>query len=211
MLIARIPSLLKRTLKSVTWEIPSANREVYLTFDDGPTPDVTDWVLDQLAGYDAHATFFCLGKNVENHPDILERITSKGHSIGNHSHTHIKGFRSSVNEYSQDIARAARVIDSSLFRPPYGRILPKHIKALSADYRVIMWSVLSVDYDPSVEEEQVVKNVVDHVAPGSIIVFHDSVKASKNLYYARPRVLAFLKAEGYTMRAIPPDYQKVEN
>ena len=207
MLIARVPSLLKRTLRGVTWEMPASEtsggeKEVYLTFDDGPTPEVTEWVLEELNKYNARATFFCLGKNVEQHPGICEQILAGGHSIGNHSYSHIKGFRSSVKAYRENVELASRFIQSSLFRPPYGRILPKHVRDLSRDYRIIMWSVLSVDYNASLEGDQVVRNVLDHVRPGSIIVFHDSVKASKNLYYALPRVLEYLSAEGFQMKAI---------
>lgn len=203
MIIARIPRLLSRSFKSLTWEIPSSAKEVYLTFDDGPTPEVTEWVLNELDKFDAKATFFCLGKNVAANPELYKQILARGHRVGNHSFSHLKGFRTKAKVYKKDADRAAELIDSKLFRPPYGRILPAHVRHLTQDYTVIMWTVLSVDYNPKVSEQQVLRNVLENVRPGSIIVFHDSLKASKNLYYALPVVLEYLKEQGYTMNAIP--------
>ncbi len=197
MLIAKIPRLLRKTFRSLTWEMPAEDREVYLTFDDGPTPEVTEWVLDRLDEYQARATFFCLGNNVEANPGIFEMIKAREHALGNHSYSHKKGFRTSVRSYIKDVDRAAELIQSDLFRPPYGRIRPAQVRALNKKYRIIMWSVLSVDYDPGLQEKQVIRNVVENVRPGSVIVFHDSLKARKNLYAALPEVLEFLRREGY--------------
>ncbi len=197
MLIAKIPRLLRKTFRSLTWEMPAEDRKVYLTFDDGPTPEVTEWVLDRLDEYQARATFFCLGNNVEANPGIFEMIKAREHALGNHSYSHKKGFRTSVRTYIKDVDRAAELIQSDLFRPPYGRIRPAQVRALNKKYRIIMWSVLSVDYDPGLQEKQVIRNVVENVRPGSVIVFHDSLKARKNLYAALPEVLAFLRREGY--------------
>lgn len=197
MLIAKIPRLLRKTFRSLTWELPAEDRKVYLTFDDGPTPEVTEWVLDRLDEYQARATFFCLGKNVEANPGIFEMIKTREHAVGNHTYSHKKGFRTSVRSYIKDVDRAAELIQSDLFRPPYGRIRPAQVRALNKKYRIIMWSVLSVDYDPGLQEKQVIRNVVENVRPGSVIVFHDSLKARKNLYVALPEVLAFLRREGY--------------
>ncbi|MCA1746550.1 MAG: polysaccharide deacetylase family protein [Bacteroidales bacterium] len=182
--------------------MPAVDKTVYLTFDDGPTPGVTEWVLEQLEKYGAGATFFCLGCNVKRHPEIYAKILAAGHAVGNHSYSHMKGFRSSVSSYVADVDRAAELIDSKLFRPPYGRILPAQVRSLRERYRIIMWSVLSVDYDRKLSGRQVVRNVVENVHPGSVIVFHDSVKASKNLYHALPRVLEYLAEEGYRMEAV---------
>lgn len=202
MIIARIPRILSKSFKKLTWEIPGEGKDVYLTFDDGPTPEVTDWVLNELDLFNAKATFFCLGKNVESNPDLFGQIVNRGHSLGNHSYSHIKGYRSSLNGYLKDVDRAATLIDSRLFRPPYGRILRKQVKRISAHFTIIMWTVLSVDYNSKVSGDQVVRNVLENVRPGSIIVFHDSVKASKNVYYALPRVLEFLRDNGYEMKSI---------
>jgi len=190
----------------MTWDFSQfqgEKRKVYLTFDDGPTPVVTPWVLDQLQEAGARATFFCLGRNVDKHPDIYKQILQAGHSTGNHSYSHLKGFRSSVSRYLEDIDLASDMIDSRLFRPPYGRIFPGQVKAVLEHYDIIMWDVLSIDYNTGLGGERVLKNVTHNVKPGSIIVFHDSDKASDNLYYALPRTLAFLKDEGYQMEAIP--------
>jgi peptidoglycan/xylan/chitin deacetylase (PgdA/CDA1 family) len=202
MIIAKIPRILSRTFKSLTWDLPVKDKVVYLTFDDGPTPKVTDWVLDLLDENKAKATFFCLGNNVASHAEIYKRILAKGHSVGNHSYSHLKGFRTSSNSYVEDVDRAAEIIDSTLFRPPYGRLWPSQVRKLRKKYRIIMWSVLSVDYNSNVDSRQVIRNVTDNVRPGSIIVFHDSLKASKNLYKSLPEVLAFLIGEGYQMKSI---------
>jgi len=187
----------------MTWDIQGDHREVYLTFDDGPTPVVTPWVLERLEEVKAKATFFCLGRNVDKHPGIYNQILSAGHSVGNHSYSHMKGFRSSVKRYMDDIHLASGMIDSKLFRPPYGRILPGQVRAVQTEYDIIMWNVLSIDYNSSLSGERVLKNVTRNVKPGSIVVFHDSEKASENLYYALPRALEFLQEQGYSMKSIP--------
>ncbi len=187
----------------MTWDLKGDHREVYVTFDDGPTPVVTPWVLDQLDAADAKATFFCLGRNVDKYMDIYNQILASGHSVGNHSYSHLKGFRSSIKRYMDDIHLASDMINSKLFRPPYGRILPGQVKAVLEEYDLIMWDVLSIDYNSGLTGDRVLRNVTNNVKPGSIIVFHDSDKASDNLYYALPRTLEFLQENGYTMKSIP--------
>ncbi len=203
MLIVRPPSLLTRALHRMTWDLPGEHRDVFLTFDDGPTPVVTPWVIDRLEEAKAKATFFCLGRNVEKHPEIYRQILTAGHSVGNHSYSHLKGFRSSIRRYMDDIDLAADMIDSKLFRPPYGRIFPGQVKAVMQHYDIIMWDVLSIDYNSGLSGKRVLQNVTRNVKPGSIIVFHDSDKAADNLYYALPRTLEFLQKEGYSMKSIP--------
>jgi len=203
MLIVRPPSLLTRALHRMTWDLQSEHREVYLTFDDGPTPVVTPWVLDRLDEAGARGTFFCLGRNVDKHPEIYNMILAGGHSVGNHSYSHLKGFRSSIRRYMEDINLASDMIDSKLFRPPYGRIFPGQVKAVLEQYDIIMWDVLSIDYNSGLSGDRVLQNVTRNVKPGSIIVFHDSDKAADNLYYALPRTLDFLQEEGYSMKYIP--------
>jgi peptidoglycan-N-acetylglucosamine deacetylase len=185
------------------WNINGDSKSVYLTFDDGPTPEVTQWVLDRLDEYDAKGTFFCLGRNVEAHSDIFRDIVKRGHSVGNHTYSHMKGYSASNSKYMNDIQMANEVIDSKLFRPPYGRILSRQVKEIHPHYKIIMWEVLSVDYNYKISGDRVIKNVTRNVRPGSIVVFHDSKKASKNLYHALPVVLNYLKENGYTMKAIP--------
>ncbi len=203
MLIVRPPSLLTRALRRMTWDFHGDHRKVYLTFDDGPTPKVTPWVLDNLSKYQAKATFFCLGRNVDAFPELYRQILENGHSVGNHSYSHLKGFGSSLRRYVEDVNLARTLIDSPLFRPPYGRILPGQVRAVMNNFRIIMWDVLSIDYNRKLSGERVIKNVTQHVRPGSIIVFHDSDKARKNLYAALPEVLEFLSANKYEMVAIP--------
>lgn len=200
--IARVPSLLFRISRNLNWKVPTEDKEIYLTFDDGPTPEVTRWVLSQLKEYGAEATFFCLGKNVKANPDIYLDILEAGHMTGNHSFSHAKGFRTRTKEYVENVKLARDYIDSRLFRPPYGRILPSQINALRKDYDIIMWSVLSVDYDRTLDVQEVVNNVLNNVFPGAIVVFHDSVKASKNLYAALPIILKELDAQGYKMHSL---------
>lgn len=203
MLIVRPPSLLTRALHRMTWDLKGENREVYLTFDDGPTPVVTPWVLNQLDRANAKATFFCLGRNVDKYPELYRQILASGHSVGNHSYSHLKGFRSRVSRYMDDIRLASGLIDSKLFRPPYGRILPGQVNAVLQEYDIIMWDVLSIDYNTGLGGERVYQNVIRNVKEGSIIVFHDSDKAADNLHYALPRTLEFLEKEGYQMRSMP--------
>lgn len=202
MTIAKIPGITEKIFRRMTWKLDGEGKKVYLTFDDGPTPKVTDWVLDRLQEYDAGATFFCLGRNVEAHPGIFQRIRDRRHAVGNHTYSHMKGFRSSVDRYMDDVRIADNLIGSGLFRPPYGRILPKQVRAVTAHFRIIMWSVLSVDYNRRLTGAKVANNVIRNVSPGSIIVFHDSDKARKNLFHALPLVLQHLKEEGYSMETI---------
>ena len=203
MLIVRPPDFITRMMPRMTWGFFGELQKVFLTFDDGPTPEITDWVLEQLNRYDAKATFFAIGRNVEHYPDIFKRILDEGHSVGNHTYSHLKGFRSSKRQYYEDIELASNFINSNLFRPPYGRIRRAQVLDIVQQYRIIMWDVLSIDYNRKVPGNQVYHNVIDNVRPGSIIVFHDSVKARKNLYYALPRVLKSLHEQGYEMAAIP--------
>jgi len=187
----------------MTWGFYGQLRKVFLTFDDGPTPEVTPWVLDQLRQYNAKATFFCLGRNVDHYPDVYRQMLDEGHSTGNHTYSHLRGFGSTNRQYFEDIELAGQLIDSDLFRPPYGRIWPSQVNQVAKNYRLIMWDVLSIDYNPRVPGEQIVMNVNSNVRSGSIVVFHDSAKASKNLYYALPRVLEYLAGQGYEMVSIP--------
>lgn len=175
---------------------------MFLTFDDGPIPEITPWVLDELDKYDAKATFFCLGKNVEMHPEVFEQLLARGHAVGNHSYSHIKGWGTDSAEYVHDVDLAESLISTNLYRPPYGRIKPSQVHVLKERYRFILWDVLSRDYSWTLSGKGCVKNVLKVVRPGSIIVFHDSKKAEKNLRYALPRVLEGLKERGFKMKSI---------
>jgi peptidoglycan/xylan/chitin deacetylase (PgdA/CDA1 family) len=205
MFFVRTPLLLMKVFPELIWRFrekeKNDNNHVYLTFDDGPTPGVTTWVLDQLRQFEAKGTFFCLGKNVEKNPDLYKKIIEEGHAVGNHTYSHLKGWQMDNTEYFNDINLAGNFIDSSLFRPPYGKVTSSQIRYLSDHYQIVMWDVLSQDYGQNVPPDKVLSNVLDNVRGGSIVVFHDSIKAEPNLTYALPRVLESL-SERYEFRKI---------
>lgn len=197
-----IPWWVPKVFPAYTWRMPDRDKAVYLTFDDGPHPAITPWVLDQLRQYGAAATFFCIGRNVEQHPDVYQQILAEGHTTGNHTYSHPNGWRVARTDYLQDVTRASTVIDSSLFRPPYGRLKKKQAAGLTEAMRkenikVVMWDVLSADFDQSISPEQCAGIVLRHVRPGSIVVFHDSEKAFRNLQFALPHVLEKLESRGF--------------
>lgn len=202
----KTPWLVKQVYKNYVWNLSRTEQAVYLTFDDGPHPDVTPWVLDQLQKYGASATFFCVGENVEKHPDVFQHILSEGHAVGNHTQHHPNGWETSTEAYLTDVKEATASIQSHLFRPPYGRIKKAQAAGvktiLGADTKIIMWDVLSCDFDPLFTKEQCLKNVLTGVQAGSIIVFHDSEKAAPNLMYALPVVLKKLAEKGYTFKRL---------
>ena len=196
------PWILKRMFPDLIWGIKTENKEIFLTFDDGPHPDITPLVLEILDKYDAKATFFCVGENVRKYPDTYELILNKDHGVGNHSYTHKNGWKVSNDDYFDNIEKADKVIKSSLFRPPYGRITPIQIKELKKKYSIIMWSVLTYDYDKSVSNEQCFKNSIEKTKSGSIVVFHDSLKSANNLLYALPLFLKHFTKEGYEFKVL---------
>ena len=213
----KIPKVIIKLFSNFIWSIDTKEKTLYLTFDDGPTTEITEWVLDCLKAYNAKATFFCIGKNIKNHPSIFKHIIDDGHAIGNHTNNHIKGWGTSVNSYFKDVTIAQGTIDSQklkisikkshnskLFRPPYGRIKPRQAKLLLFEgYQIVMWTVLSLDWDKNVSPMQCSHNVINNSKPGSIIVFHDSKKASKNMMHALPKVLDYFSKKGYSFKRIP--------
>ncbi len=192
---------LQRLLPPMTWDMPDRDA-VYLTFDDGPTPEVTPWVLETLAAYGVKATFFCLGRNVDRHPDLFRAILEGGHQVGNHSYSHIKGWGTEDEEYVNDVELGAQLIGSSLYRPPYGRITRRQADLLAANCHLVMGSVLSGDYNPAVSPERVLRNVTQYVRGGSIVVFHDSRKAYPRTRYALPRAIEYIRDRGYLFRTL---------
>ncbi|MFA6400036.1 MAG: polysaccharide deacetylase family protein [Salinivirgaceae bacterium] len=201
--IHRPPKWLRALYYSVDWKITDQSNSLFLTFDDGPTPEVTEWVLEQLDLFNAKATFFCIGRNVEHYPDIYSKIIEKGHAVGNHTYSHLKGWKTPTEEYINDVELASQFIRSNLFRPPYGRIRRKQIKKLKAlGYRLYMWDVLSEDYNAAIGPEKCLEYVMKYTEAGSIIVFHDSVKASKNLYAVLPAILKYYKEKGFVFREL---------
>lgn len=197
MYLVKTPQLIQKLFPNYTWRVPSEEKTVYLTFDDGPIPTVTPWVLEQLAAYDAKATFFCVGDNIEKHPAIFDQVLEGGHAVGNHTNNHLNGWATDNIPYFHNIRHCARKMDSVLFRPPYGRIKPKQAQFIQRHYRIVMWDVLSGDFDPKISAEQCLKNIINNVRPGSIVVMHDSLKAEDKLSYVLPRVLEHFSALGY--------------
>lgn len=202
MAFVRIPGILKKIYPGLTWNIRGEDRVLHLTFDDGPTPDITGQVLDILATANARATFFCIGRNAERHPEILRRIIDAGHAVGNHTYSHLKGWYTPNREYYEDIELASQFVPSQLYRPAYGMITPMQIRYLKQHFRIVLWDVMSYDFDPGVSKEKCLLNVTANAGPGSVIVFHDSVKASASMLYALPRVLDFFGEKGYRFKAI---------
>ena len=193
----RFPKFIRRMMPTMLWKVDSDD-SVYLTFDDGPTPKITEQILDILDNYGAKATFFCLGNNAELYPELVESILERGHAIGNHSYNHTRGWLTTTDEYMASAYRAGQFLPHTrLFRPPYGRIAIREVRRMrSQGWRVVMWNNISEDYDHKVSPQRCAQKVTRHIHPGNIIVFHDSVKASKNMMYALPRVLEAIQKKG---------------
>ncbi|HRB62272.1 MAG TPA: polysaccharide deacetylase family protein [Niabella sp.] len=203
MYLVKTPFWLKRIYHNYHWDFTKKDKKLYLTFDDGPHPKVTTFVLEQLKRFDAKATFFCVGENVSLFPETFKQITDQGHAIGNHTYNHLNGWKTDTEVYLHNINKASTFISSSLFRPPYGRIRKEQGKALmSKGYQIIMWDVLSADFDQKLSPEKCLQNVIKNAVSGSIIVFHDSEKAFKNLYFALPKVLDYFSQKGFSFDAV---------
>ena len=198
--------IVKKLLPKYIWHMPSANKTVYLTFDDGPTPEITEWVLAQLEQFNAKATFFCIGHNIVNNRTIFEKTIAAGHSIGNHTYNHMNGWHTDDKTYLDNVEKCENEmvnVNKNLFRPPYAKLSGVQSKALlNKGYKIVMWDVLSADFDHKISKQKCLDNVIKNVRPGSIIIFHDSVKAFENLQYALPLTLKFLKDNGYNCEAI---------
>ena len=200
MFIEQPPWFYRALFPGVTWRIPAQPKCVYLTFDDGPIPEVTPWVIDILDQYGVKATFFMVGDNVRKYPDIYRMVVERGHRIGNHTFNHIQGIRFLTRNYLANTDKAAEWIPSNLFRPPHGHMRIPQVFKLRKKYRIIMWDVVTRDYSPRLTPPQVLDNVKRYVRNGSIIVFHDSLKAEKNMRYAMPKAIEWLLQEGYEFR-----------
>lgn len=193
-LLVRPPQLLRHIFKDSLWRMDKADPVIYLTFDDGPIPELTTWILDILKKHNIHATFFCVGENISKNPDIFERIVKEGHQVGNHTYNHIKGWKVSTTAYNENIEKCHVLTQSTLFRPPYGRIKKSQFNLIKKKYRVVFWDVLSYDYDKLTSPKKCLDNCLKHTRNGSIVVFHDNIKASENLKFALPHYIEhFLK------------------
>ncbi|MHA4894477.1 polysaccharide deacetylase family protein [Pedobacter sp. PWIIR3] len=206
MYLVRSPLLLKWYYPQLIWNKKRDHKVIYLTFDDGPIPDVTDFALKTLKSFGAKATFFCIGDNIHKHPAIFQNIKNDGHNIGNHTFNHLKGWITPDPLYLDNFKKCQLQTCSNLFRPPYGRIKKSQISAVRAAYpnmEIIMWDVLSGDFDQYLDPHQCYLNVIKHTQKGSIVVFHDSLKAAPRLYYALPKVLEYFTKLGYSFQALP--------
>jgi len=201
---SKTPGWLRKLYPSGIWKMPADRKVIYLSFDDGPHAGATAFILDLLQKYDAQATFFCIGKNVIAEPDVYKNILNAGHRVGNHGMNHLNGWKTPDKLYLADIEKARELIDSDLYRPPYGRISAFQIKNLTQvlKYKLIMWDVLSGDFDPAVSGKTVGETVIKKAGPGSIVVFHDSAKSFKVIREALPRVMEYFSAQGYLFEAI---------
>jgi peptidoglycan/xylan/chitin deacetylase (PgdA/CDA1 family) len=200
MYLVRSPLLLKWYYPQLTWNKTRDHKVIYLTFDDGPIPDVTDFVLKTLNSFSAKATFFCIGDNILKYPQIFESIKNEGHSIGNHTFNHLKGWDTSDDIYFQNFQKCQVQTGTNLFRPPYGRIKKTQIALIKSNYpamEIVMWDTLSGDFDTNLLPEKCLKNVIKHTTNGSIVVFHDSLKAFDRLFYTLPKVLEHFSGLGY--------------
>lgn len=195
------PKFIRNMLPDLVWQIED-ERGVYLTFDDGPTPGITEWILSTLRRYNAKATFFVLGKNVEMYPDLYEKIIAEGHRVGNHTYSHQKGWIMPLERYLEDIDFASDIVQSNLFRPPYARITPAQLRAVAKRYKIIMWSIISRDYNRKLTGEMCLNGVLPYIKAGSIILFHDSEKSFANMSYALPKTLERIEELGLKCKAI---------
>ena len=201
--IFRIPRIFPLLFPNWNWQGNTREKAVYITFDDGPHPEITPWVIEKLAKYGAGATFFCVGENAQKFPEILKLIEKNGHKIGNHTFNHLKGWGKSDEVYIENVKKASANLPGKLFRPPYGRIRMSQAKKLrQIGYNIIMWSLLSCDYDPKLNRKKSLNNLIKYTENGSIVVFHDSEKAFENLKILLPAYLEFLKTNGYEMRIL---------
>ena len=206
--LTKTPLMIKQLFARYTWCFSTSKREIYLTFDDGPIPEVTEFVLNQLKKFNATATFFCIGENIQKHPTIFKEIIAHGHSVGNHTFHHLNGWKTSTEEYIDNVIKTELLMRKNekitrLFRPPYGKIKRSQASILlKKNYKIIMWSIISADFDKKTSKEQCVENVIKKVKNGSVIVFHDSIKARDNLYHTLPIVLENLTNKGYKFKGI---------
>ncbi|MGQ1785284.1 MULTISPECIES: polysaccharide deacetylase family protein [unclassified Saccharicrinis] len=201
--MVRPPFIAKILLRGATWRQENAGNDVFVTFDDGPIPGITPWVLDEAERWYAKLTFFCVGENVHKHADIFQEIIDRGHGVGNHTYNHMQAWKADKKSYFDNMDQASHLIKSRLFRPPHGQLYPWYMKDIKREFdKVVMWDILCKDYDAKLSPTQVFDNIKNNIRPGSIIVFHDSLKAEKNMKYAFPKTLEMIAEKGLTTRVI---------
>lgn len=210
MLIEQLPTVYRKIFPGTVWRLPRKEKTVFLTFDDGPIPEVTTFVLDFLREKGIKATFFCVGDNVRKHPEIFQRILDEGHQVGNHTFNHLQGLYTSSKDYIRNVEKADELIKSPLFRPPHGILRYIQFMTLRRKFKIVFWDVVTRDYNRKLNGEEVLGIVKKYTRDGSIIVFHDSLKAEKNIRYALPKAIDFLSAEGYKFEVLSQETIKKE-
>lgn len=204
----QLPKIATRYFPQALWRLPGKEKRVVLTFDDGPITEVTPWVLELLRKENIKACFFCVGENVQRHPEVFQQIVDEGHQIGNHTFNHMQGMQNTDEDYFKNIEKAAQFIPSSLMRPPHGWMRKSQYREVSKHYQIVMWDIISRDYDATLSAESVKNNVLNFVRPGSVIIFHDSLKAQKNMQSALPDVIRELKKRDYKFALLPEERHK---
>jgi peptidoglycan-N-acetylglucosamine deacetylase len=210
MFIHKTNFIMRAMYPDFLWRVKTNEKVIYLTFDDGPIPDVTEFVLEELKKYQAKTTFFCIGGNIEKHPTIFQQIVNQGHTVGNHTFNHLKGWYTEDEEYLNNFRKCDAILrtsniehrTSNYFRPPYGRIKRSQAKEIIKTHEIVMWDVLTGDYDQSISKETVLKKSLQHTEAGSIVLFHDSIKASRNLLYTLPRFLDHFSGQGFSFKCL---------
>lgn len=207
MFFHKTPAVIRWLYPQLKWTIPTHEKVIYLTFDDGPIPGITDFILDNLKEYEVKATFFCVGDNLRKHPQVAERAMTDGHVLANHTHNHLNGWTTTTDRYLENIEECAEQLvqlgqKRKLLRPPYGKIKRKQISLLKSEYDIIMWDVLSGDYSQKVSPQSCVTNSIKATVAGSIVLFHDNIKAEKNLKYTLPRYLEHFRHTDYQFRTL---------
>lgn len=208
MLIEQLPTVYRKIFPGTVWRLPQEGKTVYLTFDDGPIPEVTTFVLDLLRERGIKATFFCVGDNVRKHPDVFRQVQEEGHIVGNHTFNHLQGLYTSSRKYISNVEKADELIKSPLFRPPHGILRYLQFMTLRKKFKIVFWDVVTRDYNRKLSGEEVLEIVRKYTRNGSIIVFHDSLKAEKNIRYALPKAIDYLMAEGYKFEVLNQDFIK---
>ena len=202
MYLVKTPKFIQGLFPNYVWRVPNQKKVIYLTFDDGPNEKITPWVIDQLALFNAKATFFCVGKQIDFYPQIYQNLHASGHCVANHSFTHLNGWSSENISYFHDVRQGATRAKSDLYRPPYGHLKVKQAQFLQRHYKIVMWDVMSGDFDENIDAHQVTSNVINHASSGSIVVFHDTIKAFPRLEKALPAILSYYSHLGYSFETL---------
>lgn len=197
MYLVKTPAFIRSLFPNFVWNMNGSGKKIYLTFDDGPIAEVTPWVVEQLAIYNAKATFFCVGDNIIKHPDVFQQLLESGHQIGSHTFNHLNGWMTDNLPYFHNVRHAANLVPTNLFRPPYGKLKPSQANFLLRHYDIVMWDILSGDFDSNISKQQCLDHVLDYAQDGSIIVFHDSLKTIDKLETVLPIVLKHFADQGY--------------